>query len=36
MSERLAKLEAFRSDDVRVLPVSENFSNFINQLNSLE
>ena len=36
MSERLAKLEAFRSDDVRVLPVSEKFSNFINQLNSLE
>jgi predicted Zn-dependent protease len=36
MSERLAKLEAFRSDDVRVLLVSENFSNFINQLNSLE
>lgn len=36
MSERLAKLEAFRSDDVRVLSVSENFSNFINQLNSLE
>ncbi len=36
MNERLAKLEAFRSDDVRVLPVSENFSNFISQLNSLE
>ena len=36
MNERLAKLEVFKSSDVRTLPVSENFNNFMNQLNSLE
>ncbi|MBQ1998396.1 MAG: M48 family metalloprotease, partial [Spirochaetales bacterium] len=34
MSERLTKLEVFRSDDVRVLPAGENFNNFMNHLTS--
>lgn len=36
MSERLTKLEVFRSDDVRVLPAGENFNNFMNHLTSIE
>lgn len=36
MADRLAKLEAFRSSEIRVLPNTENFSGFMSHLNSLQ
>ena len=36
MSERLEKLKAFSSSEIRTLPVSENFNNFMNHLTSIE
>lgn len=36
MNDRLAKLEVFRFPEIRTLPNSENFSSFMNHLNSLQ
>lgn len=36
MADRLAKMEVFRFPEIRTLPNTENFSNFMNHLNSLQ